>query len=91
MRSITSLLILLTASTVSAVSIPSEPTEPVSLVQYWCYGSEGPFRTCKFFGTAPFCKGKCPGGWYEKYKSNCGDPQQNCCIFGKKACCCQQI
>ncbi|CCX31516.1 Protein of unknown function [Pyronema omphalodes CBS 100304] len=47
--------------------------------------------TCRYFGTAPFCKGKCPGGWDTLYKTHCGGMGDKCCFTGQKACRCRNF
>jgi hypothetical protein len=37
---------------------------------------------CQWFGTAPVCAGRCPGGWEQKKRSDKG------CLTGSKAYCC---
>lgn len=41
--------------------------------------------TYKWYGTAPFCRGKCPAGWTEVSRDNSGDGHR--CWTGSKAYC----
>jgi hypothetical protein len=43
-------------------------------------------KKCGWYGTAPFCKGKCPKGWKKKKSSKKGDGKP--CATGKKFYCC---
>ncbi len=44
---------------------------------------------CVWVGTAPFCKGRCPGNTVEKARSETGDGKP--CATGTKAYCCQKV
>jgi hypothetical protein len=45
-------------------------------------GKLGTPITCEWFGTAPFCAGRCPAGWTLKGRSGAG------CATGSKVRCC---
>ena len=46
-----------------------------------------PFESCNWFGTAPFCKGRCPAGFRSSLVSTRGDGAK--CVTGHKVYCCQ--
>jgi hypothetical protein len=51
-------------------------------------GSPNPmFESCVWIGTAPFCKGSCPRGFYSKRVDVRGDGAK--CVSGLKSYCCQ--
>ncbi|KAF9562509.1 hypothetical protein CPC08DRAFT_706711 [Agrocybe pediades] len=43
--------------------------------------------SCYYDGVAPFCAGRCPLGYNERNKDNCGGG--HCCWTGYKAYCCR--
>lgn len=50
--------------------------------------AHGP-EDCQWFGTAPFCDGECPVGWFEAMRNVSGDG--NACRRGTKAYCCKVL
>ncbi len=45
-------------------------------------------RNCKWFGTAPFCRGSCPPGYNQRIRSQRGDGKK--CVSGSKVYCCTE-
>lgn len=45
-------------------------------------------RTCRWFGTAPFCSGSCPPGYHQKMRDRRGDGKK--CVSGSKVYCCAE-
>lgn len=62
-----------------------EPQRPRCLVPE----SASADKNCKWYGTAPFCRGECPIGYHEKLRNVRGDGKQ--CSSGTKAYCCPQL
>lgn len=53
--------------------------------------NEGKISQCEWYGTAPFCKGRCPReeGWIRFATSSTGGGRK--CRTGSKALCCKQV